>query len=105
MKMNNLCRALIDNPNTLSAFSGFEIITIREYIDYSTGGTYLDEVNTATEFLDSNSAYDSPFYRVYGIYRDTSPKSRRFLADFNSIKEASSFLYDLTGKAPNIVCY
>lgn len=103
--MNNLCRALIPNPNTLSAFSDFEIITVREHIDHTTGGTYLDEVNTATEFLDSSSAYDSPFYRVYGIYRNISPKSRRFLSDFNTIKEAKSFLYDLTGQQPNIVCY
>lgn len=85
-------------------FSHFEITTVREYNDYN-GGTYLDEVNTAAEFLDSLNAYDEPFYRIFGIYRESSPKSRRFIADFYDIQEARQFLEDLTGEDIKIISY
>ena len=102
--MNHLCRAIVKNPNTLSLFSEFELITVREYNDID-GGTYLDEVNTAAEFLDSSDAYDEPFYRIYGVYKDKSPKSRKFITDFFDVKEAVSFLYDLTGEQVSLISY
>ena len=102
--MNHLCRAIVKNPNTLSLFSEFELITVREYNDID-GGTYLDEVNTAAEFLDSSDAYDEPFYRIYGVYKDKSPKSRKFIIDFFDVKEAVSFLYDLTGEQVSLISY
>ena len=102
--MNHLCRAIVKNPNTSSLFSEFELITVREYNSLD-GGTYLDEVNTAAEFLDSSNAYDEPFYRIYGVYKDKSPKSRKFITDFFDIKEAVSFLYDLTGEQVSLISY
>lgn len=102
--MNHLCRAIVKNPNILSLFSEFELITVREYNDID-GGTYLDEVNTAAEFLDSSDAYDEPFYRIYGVYKDKSPKSRKFIIDFFDVKEAVSFLYDLTGEQVSLISY
>jgi len=101
---NRLCRAIVKFDCAKSLFSSFEIVTVREYNDYN-GGTYLDEVNTAAEFLDSLNAYDDPFYRVYGIYKNQIPKSMRFIADFYNIKEAASFLHDITGQDVQIVSY
>lgn len=101
---NRLCRCLALNHNQKSLFSEFELVTIREYNDYN-GGTYIDEVNTAAEFLDASNAYDEPFYRIYGIYKNQIPKSRRFIADFFDIKEAASFLSDLTGEDVSIISY
>lgn len=101
---NRLCRALVSFKCDKSLFSGFEIVTVREYNDYN-GGTYLDEINTASEFLDSSNAYDDPFYRVYGIYKNQIPKSRKFISDFFDIKEAVSFLSDLTGENVHVVSY
>lgn len=102
--MNRLCRAVVPSNSSKSRFSHFEIVTVREYNDYN-GGTYLDEINTAAEFLDSLNAYDEPFYRIFGIYKESSPKSRRFIADFYEIQEARQFLADLTGEDISIVSY
>lgn len=101
---DRLCRASVIFGCPKSLFSQFEIVTIREYNDYN-GGTYLDEVNTATEFLDSSNAYDEPFYRIYAVYKNQIPKSRRFIADFFDIKEASNFLHELTGEDIQIISY
>ncbi len=90
--------------NPISKFSHFEIVTMREYSDYG-GGTYIDEINTAAEFLDSLNAYDDPFYRVFGVYKESCPKSRKFIADFFEIQEAREFLSDLTGKDVDIISY
>lgn len=102
--MNHLCRAIVKNTNSSSLFAEFELITVREY-NSADGGTYLDEVNTAAEFLDSSNAYDEPFYRIYGVYKDKTPKSRKFIIDFFDVKEAVSFLYDLTGEQVSLISY
>lgn len=90
--------------NNKSLFSHFELITVREYND-SNGGTYLDEVNTAAEFLDNSNAYDEPFYRIFGVYKNSMPKSRKFIIDFFNVKDAISFLHDLTGEDIQLISY
>ena len=101
---NRLCRAVVDNPNTKSPLSYFELITVREYSNHG-GGTYISEVRTASEFLDNTNAYDEPFYRLFGIYRNIKPKKTRFIADFFDINEAKNFLYDLTGEKIDVISY
>lgn len=101
---NKLCRAKAPFDCKESLFSEFEIVTVREYNDYS-GGTYLDEVSTIAEFLDSSNAYDEPFYRVYGIYKVSMPTSRRFICDFYDIEQAVSFLHELTGREIQVMSY
>jgi hypothetical protein len=101
---NRLCRGSVKLDSHKSLFSEFEIVTVREYNDYN-GGTFLDEINTAAEYLDSANAYDEPFYRVYGVYKNKIPKSRRVIADFFDIKDAIVFLYELTGEDVQIVSY
>lgn len=101
---NRLCRAIVTFHCAKSLFSEIELVTVREYNDYN-GGTYIDEINTAAEFLDSHNAYDEPFYRIYGVYKNKSPKSRKFLADFFDISDAISFLHDLTGEDIVLVSY
>lgn len=101
---NRLCRAVVPIINSRSLFSEFELVTVREYNDYN-GGTYLDEINTASEYLDSSNAYDEPFYRIYGVYKNQSPRSRRFIIDFFDINEAVSFLHDLTGQNVDVISY
>lgn len=101
--LNRLCRALVQTSSK-SLFSHFELVTVREYND-SNGGTYLDEISTAAEFLDDSNAYDEPFYRIYGVYKNAAPKSRRFIADFFDAKEAVSFLHDLTGENVQLISY
>lgn len=104
MMSNRLCRALANINNPKSPFSHLELVTVREYIN-TNGGTYIDQINTAADFLDNSNAYDDPFYRIYGIYKEAIPKSRRFLSDFFDLKEAISFLYDLTGEDIKIISY
>jgi hypothetical protein len=102
--LNRLCRAIVETNNPSSHFSHFEIVTMREYKDY-TGGTYMDEVSTAAEFLDSSNAYDDPFYRIFGVYKNHIPRSRKFIADFFDINDAKDFLIDLTGAEVQVISY
>lgn len=101
---NRLCRANVSFSCSKSLFQSFELVTVREYNDYN-GGTYLDEINTAAEYLDSANAYDEPFYRIYGVYKNSTPHKHKFIADFFDIQEAMNFLHDLTGENIQIVSY
>lgn len=102
--MNTFCRGSVSFNCHNSLFSGFEIVTMREYNDYD-GGTYIDEIHTAAEYLDASNAYDEPFYRVYGIYKNSIPRKMRFLADFFDINDAKNFLHELTGENVQIISY
>jgi hypothetical protein len=101
---NRLCRAIVTFNCPKSLFSSFELVTVREYNDYN-GGTYIDEISTAAEYLDASNAYDDPFYRIYGIYKNSMPRREKFIADFFYINEARNFLYELTGEDVHIISY
>lgn len=104
--MNTLCHGRLKNNNPKSPIANFVLVTVREYDDYS-GGTYIDEVNTAAEFLDSSyKAIDEPFYQVYGERHEyDSNKNTIFLGEFYSLEKAKEFLYNLTGEYPQIISY
>jgi hypothetical protein len=107
MKSNRLCKAVVPNNNRESNFSEFVLSTLREYNDYS-GGTYIDEIKNATDFLeDHENAVDQPFYRVYGLYKDSLNKSNKLkhLSDFFDLDDAINFMLDLTGTVPSITYY
>lgn len=101
---NRLCRASIPFDCHKSLFQSFELVTLREYNDYN-GGTYIDEINTAAEYLDASNAYDEPFYRIYGIYKNSMPSRVRAIGDFFDIDDARNFLHDLTGERIDIISY
>lgn len=101
---NRLCRASVPFNCTKSLFSFFELVTVREYNDYN-GGTYIDEINTAAEYLDPTNAYDEPFYRIYGIYKNSIPRKSKVIGDFFDINDARNFLHDLTGENIDIISY
>lgn len=101
---NRLCRANVPFDCHKSLFQSFELVTVREYIDHD-GGTYLDEINTAAEYLDAANAYDDPFYRIYGVYKNSMPRKMTFIADFFNIDDARNFLHDLTGERIDIISY
>lgn len=94
-----LVNAYIKNPNSESFYVGFEIITCREISDYE-GGTIIEEVRNAEEYLNADeAALDDPFYRVFGIFDLTR---KRAIADFFDPKEAAKFLNELTGRKVNL---
>lgn len=103
---NRLCKARVKNYNPKSRFIEFELATVREYNDYN-GGTYIEQVNTAAEFLEKdNNAYDEPFYHVYGIYYsyDKYPRTK-FIAEFYDLDQALNLLKDLSGEEPILMLY
>lgn len=102
---NRLCRAIVENPNHKSKFDSFEIMTMREYFDPFTGGTYFDEVRTASQYLDKHNSYGDIFYRVFAMYRNNSPKVARAIGDFNNIDDAVNFLCELTGETVKVQSY
>lgn len=95
-------------PNThndKSYFKAYEIATCREIPDYD-GGTIIEEVRTAEEFLNTDEiAIDEPFYRVFGVYRDEYGKTRKALGDFYNVTDASVFIQEITGVQVYIYSY
>lgn len=103
-KENRLCNAYVINLHERSKFSGFEIVTMRE-LEKENGGTALCELKTADDFENSRYlAFDEPFYRVYGIYREKT-EGRRSIGDFYKINDAVDFLEELTGLSVYIYSY
>lgn len=104
-KSNRLCNAYVLNTSDKSLIKAFEIITCREISDYQ-GGTIIEEVKTAEEFLNTDEeGIDEPFYRVFAIFKEGYTKARRAIYDFYDIKEATTFLQELTGNKVDIYSY
>ncbi len=104
-RSNRLCNAFALNTNNKSVIKGFEIITCREMNDYN-GGTIIEEIKTAEDFLDTDEfGLDDPFYRVFAVYKKDYHKSRRAIGDYYDIKEATSFIEELTGNPVHIYSY
>jgi hypothetical protein len=100
-----LINSYTPNNNHKSPIEGFEIVTCRELPDYE-GGTILEEVRTAEEFLNADEeALDDPFYRVFAVYKKEIGKPKKIIADFYDINQAIDFIYDLTGENINIISY
>lgn len=100
-----LINSYTPNTNSKSPIEGFEIVTCREISDYNSG-TILEEVRTAEEFLNADEeALDDPFYRVFAVYRKETNRTKKVLADFYDIKQAMSFIQDLTGLETHIYSY
>lgn len=94
-----------NHHNSKSYFQAFEIITCREISDYE-GGTIIEEVKTAEEFLNADEiALDQPFYRVFGIYKPEYYKTRKALGDFYNVTDASTFIEEITGVPVHIYSY
>lgn len=92
-----LINSYTPNTNHRSPIEGFEIITCRELSDYE-GGTIIEQVKTVEEYLNADEqALDDPFYRVFAVYKKETCRSEKALADFYDIKQAVSFIEDLTG--------
>jgi hypothetical protein len=100
-----LINSYTSNNNPNSPIEGFEIVTCRELPDYE-GGTILEEVKSAEEFLNADEeALDDPFYRVFAIYRNEIHRTKKVIADFYDIDQAREFIYDLTGKHIDMISY
>lgn len=100
-----LINSYTPNTNHRSPIEGFEIITCRELSDYE-GGIIIEQVKTVEEYLNADEqALDDPFYRVFAVYKKETCRSKKALADFNDIKQAVSFIEDLTGIETHIYSY
>jgi len=104
-RSNRLCNAFALNTNEKSVIKGFEIITCREFNDYQ-GGTIIQEVKTAEDFLDTDEfGLDDPFYRVFAVYKKDYHKTRKAIGDFYDVQEAMLFIEELTGNPVHIYSY
>lgn len=104
-RSNRLCNAFALNTNSNSVIRGSEIITCREMNDYH-GGTIIEELKTAEDFLDTDEfGLDDPFYRVFAVYKKDYYRTRRAIGDYYDIKEATSFIEELTGEPCYIYSY
>ncbi|MEB3201395.1 MAG: hypothetical protein VKK05_01105 [Synechococcus sp.] len=100
-----LINSYTPNTNPKSPIEGFEIVTCRELPDYN-GGTILEEVRTAEEFLNADEeALDHPFYRVFAVYRKETNRSKKAIADFYDVRHAMFFIQDLTGIETHIYSF
>jgi hypothetical protein len=102
-KLVNSCTP--NTHNDKSYFKAYEIVTCREISDYE-GGTIIEEVKTAEEFLNADEfAVDQPFYRVFGVYKPEYYKTRKALGDFYNVTDASTFIEEITGVPVHIYSY
>lgn len=100
-----LINSYTPNTNPKSPIEGFEIVTCRELSDYE-GGTIIEEIKTAEEFLNvDEEALDEPFYRIFAVYKKETLRSRKSIGDFYDIKQAMSFIQDITGIDTHIYSY
>ena len=105
MSEGKLVNSYTLNTNNKSPIVGFEIITCREFNDYE-GGTIIEQIRTAEDFLDTEEfGLDEPFYRIFAVYKKDYYKSRKAIADFYDIKEAMTFIEELTGSPVHIYSY
>ena len=103
---NTLCNGRVKNNNPKSPIEYFLLVTVREFSDYE-GGSYIDEIKSAEQFLDSEEeGLDDPYYQIYGerYSHDTEYKSI-FLGEFYDLDKALNFLYYLTGEEAQVVSY
>ena len=103
---NTLCNGRVKNNNPKSPIAYFLLVTVREFPDYE-GGTYVDEIRDAEQFLNSDAdGIDEPYYQIYGERHtyDTEYKSI-YLGEFYTLDKAKEFLYNLTGEIPDIISY
>lgn len=104
-RSNRLCNAFALNTNNNSVIKAFELVTCRELNDYD-GGTIIEILKTAEDFLDTEEfGLDEPFYRIFAVYKKDYHKSRKAIADFYDIKEAMTFIEELTGSPVHIYSY
>jgi hypothetical protein len=104
-KKNTLCKSIVPFNHPKSRILELELVTVREYNDYD-GGTYIEEVRTAAEFLEKEKdSYDEPFYHIYARFNKHDPRPGRFLAEFFDLDNALNFLLDLTGEEPKVISY
>ena len=102
---NSLCNAYVVNTNALSSYAGFRITTVLELPDPE-GGTFLETVKSGEEYLDLlPEALDDPIYRVSAKYKEGYHKDSRILADFYNIKDATTFITELTGSSVDVYSY
>ena len=70
------------------------------------GGTIIQEVKTAEDFLDTDEfGLDEPFYRVFAVYKDNYARSRKAIGDFYDVKEAMLLIEEITGNPVHIYSY
>ena len=55
--------------------------------------------------LYTNNLVDDPFYRVFAVYQKDYYRTRRAIGDYYDIKEATSFIEELTGEPCYIYSY
>lgn len=104
-RSNRLCNAFTLNTNNRSVIKAFEITTCREVNDYQ-GGTIIEQLKTAEDFLGTeDEGIDEPFYRVFAVYKDDYFRSRKAIGDYYDVKEAMTFIEELTGNPVHIYSY
>ena len=102
---NRLCNAFALNTNDRSVIKAFEITTCREINDYE-GGTIIQQVKTAEDFLGiEDEAIDEPFYRIFAVYKQDYFRTKKAIGDYYDVKEAMTFIEELTGNPVHIYSY
>ena len=99
---NPLCNCYVVNTNPKSAFAGFRLQTCLELPDPD-GGTFIEPIEDGDEYIDlMTEALDDPFYRIFAVYNSEHWQGHRVIADFFNVKEACTFLRELTGSSIDI---
>jgi len=95
----------VPNSNPNSAFSHFELRSVRKFLIPGTDVTEIAVVLTEDEATDEQLAVGPIFYTIYGRFNpdkrdDGCARAAQAIADFNFLEGAKQFLVDLNGPLP-----
>lgn len=94
----------VPNSNPNSAFSHFEILSVREEQQPGDDESHVEVLATDDQVAFDEYAVGPIFYTVYGRY-DAEKHPERFggviaFSDFSTLQAAKDFLVDLNGPLP-----
>lgn len=82
--------------NLKSRFSRFIIETAHDITDYE-GGTIIETVTRMEDYYFCDERKGEPYYLIHGILKPDFKSSVKFIAAFDSLKQAIELVENLSG--------
>lgn len=84
--------------NSKSHFSKFIIETAHDITDYD-GGTIIETIKRMEDYYVCDERKGEPYYLIHGTLKPDFKQNSKFIAAFDSLKQAISLVESLSGNA------
>lgn len=85
-----------NNGNFKSHFSKFIVETAHDITDYE-GGTIIETIQRMEDYYFCDERIGEPYYLIHGTLKPDFKQSVKFVAAFDSLKQAISLVESLSG--------